>query len=243
MTSKVVLITGAAQRIGAAIARKLHQHNWDIAIHYRQSAKTAAALAAGLNASRKDSALLLQADLLEPSAYAALIEQAYHWKKHLDALINNASAFYPTPINAASLEQWEDLIGTNMKAPFFLAQQARQYLRDSHGAIINLTDIHADRPLRDHAIYCAAKAGLLMLTRALAQELAPAIRVNAISPGAILWPEDMSASIQKQTLSRIPLQKTGTPADIANAVRYLLEEADYVTGQVLAVDGGRGLSS
>jgi len=243
MTRKAVLITGAAQRIGAAIARELHQHDWDIAIHYRRSARAAAALAAELNANREDSALLIQADLLEPSAYAALIEQSCHWKNRLDALVNNASAFYPTHIGEANLKQWDELIGTNMKAPFFLAQQASQYLRDSRGSIINITDIHADRPLREHAIYCAAKAGLVMLTKALAKELAPKVRVNAVAPGAILWPEQMDASTQNKILSRIPLQRVGTAADIASATRYLLEQAGYVTGQVLALDGGRSLSS
>ena len=243
MTPKTVLITGAAQRIGAAIACTLHQHGWDVVIHYRQSVKTAAALASRLNANREDSAITLQADLLDASAYTALIEQSYHWKRRLDALINNASAFYPTQISAASPEQWEELIGTNMKAPFFLMQQASTYLCGSKGAIINITDIHADRPLREYAVYCAAKAGLVMLTKALAKELAPEIRVNAVSPGAILWPEDMSEITQDDILARIPLKKTGTAADIANATRYLLEEASYVTGQVLAIDGGRSLAS
>ncbi len=242
MSAKTVLITGAARRIGAAIARQLHQREWDIAIHYRQSAAAAAALAAELNAKRRDSALSIQADLLDDASYAKLIRDAAQWKNRLDALINNASAFYPTKAEKANPAQWNELLGTNMKAPFFLAQQAIPHLRAAGGCIINITDIHADRPLVAHAVYCAAKAGLVMLTKALAKELGPEIRVNAIAPGAILWPEDMDTTTQDEILSRIPLQKTGAPADIAHAVSYLLA-AEYVTGQVLAVDGGRSLAS
>ena len=241
MTSKTVLITGAAQRIGANIAQELHQHNWNIVIHYKQSAESAEVLANQLNSQRSDSAITVQADLLDPGSYSTLIDQAYSWKQRLDALVNNASAFYPNQVEDATLEQWEELVGTNMKAPFFLTQHASEHLQHSKGSIVNITDIHAERPLKEHSIYCAAKAGLVMLTKTLAKELGPDIRVNAVSPGAILWPENMNSATQEDILARIPLKKPGKPEDISSAVRYLLEDANYVTGQVLAIDGGRSL--
>lgn len=243
MTSKTVLITGAARRIGASISRELHQRGWDIVIHYHHSEQAATTLAGELNSARADSAMTLQANLLENQSYALIVEQSYRWKKQLHALVNNASAFYSHGMGEVSVQQWDELIGTNMKAPFFLSQQAAQHLRENQGCIINLTDIHAQRPLKNYPVYSAAKAGLVMLTKALAKELGPKVRVNAVSPGAILWPEDMDETTQQEMINRIVLKRCGEPLDIAKAVRYLLEDAGYVTGQILAVDGGRTLSS
>ena len=243
MNNKTVLITGAAKRIGACIARTLHGHGANVVIHYHHSAAAANELAANLNAIRMDSALTVQGDLSGDDSYTAIVSKARGWKDRLDVLVNNASAFYPAGIADTTPAQWEELIGTNMKAPFFLAQQAAPFLRETQGCIVNITDIHAERPLGNYPVYSAAKAGLVMLTRALAKELGPLIRVNAVSPGAIIWPEDMDEQTQQEILSRTALKKTGTAEDIANAVRFLITDADYITGQVLSVDGGRTLYS
>jgi pteridine reductase len=243
MTGKTVLITGAAQRIGAAIARDLHDHDMDVVIHYHQSSLSAEKLAAELNQMRKESAFLVQGDLLDFACYEEIIERAYGINKRLDVLVNNASSFFPTPVGHITIEQWQKLIGVNMQAPLFLAQFAAEYLAASQGCIINITDIHAIRPLKDHPVYSAAKAGLVALTMALAKELGPAVRVNGISPGAILWAEHMDSERQKDILEKVTLERTGEVEDVVNAVRFLISESSYTTGQILTVDGGRTLYS
>jgi len=242
LNGKVVLVTGAARRIGAAIVTRLHENGARVAIHYRGSATEADALAGQLNASRSKSAAAFQADLLDIGCLAPLVDDVVDWGGRLDGLINNASTFYPTPVGSITEEHWIDLMGSNLKAPLFLSQAAAPHLRRSRGAIINLVDIHAQRPLRNHPVYGPAKAGLAMLTRALAKDLAPDIRVNGVSPGAILWPEEgMSDSAQQSILRQVPLERPGNPADIAGCVLYLLRDATYVTGQIIAVDGGRSI--
>jgi pteridine reductase len=242
LNGQVALITGAAKRIGAAISRRLHEHGANVAIHYRDSSDEANALCDELNATRLDSAMPLRADLSDTNAFPELINSITKWHGQLDILINNASSFYPTPTGQISDADWDNLIGTNLKAPLFLAQAALAPLRSSRGVIVNIVDIHAQRPLRNHAVYGAAKAGLAMLTRSLARDLAPDIRVNGVSPGAILWPEtDLSDAAKKSILGQIPLGRTGEPDDIAGCVLYLVRDAIYVTGQIIAVDGGRSI--
>jgi pteridine reductase len=243
MNNKTVLITGAAKRLGAAIARDLHQRGMDIIIHYHRSGSEAQALSAELNTLRPGSASLVQADLNDTSAAMDVIDTAVSDHGRLDVLINNASSFYPTPVAEATVQQWDDLFNTNLKAPFFLAQRAYRHLSVSSGCIINITDIHAQRPLQDYPLYSTAKAGLIMLTMALAREFGPAVRVNAVSPGAILWPEHMNVAIKEKILSRTVLKRRGDPLDIAKAINFLINDADYITGQVLVLDGGRSLYS
>lgn len=234
------LITGAGKRIGATTARVLHQAGASVAIHYRGSAAGANALAEALNALRPGSAIVLQADLLQVDALRVMVERMTEHTGRLDILVNNASSFYPTPLGEVTERDWEDLVGSNLKAPLFLSQAALPHLRRARGCIVNIVDIHATRPLRDHPVYGPAKAGLAMLTRSLARDLAPEIRVNGVSPGAILWPEDgMSEKAQASILRQVPLARTGEPEDIAECVLYLVRDAVYVTGQVIAVDGGR----
>lgn len=238
----VALITGSAKRIGAAIARALHADGYDLALHYRGSGEAMAALAAELEAARPGSTLTLQADLAEFDRLPELIAQTVGRYGRLDALVNNASGFAPTPIGSATPAQWDALFASNARAPFFLAQAAAPHLKAARGAIVNLVDIYAERPLRDHSLYCMAKAALVMATRALALELAPDVRVNAVAPGAILWPEAEGAkdeAAKAAMLARTPLGRTGSAEEIAEAVRWLLREARYTTGQVLRVDGGR----
>ena len=242
LNGQVVLVTGAARRIGAAIVTRLHENGADVAIHYRSSSQEADGLAARLNEQRSESAATFQADLLNLEQIPALVEAVAKWRGRLDGLINNASTFYPTPVGSITEAHWEDLMGSNLKAPLFLSQAAAPELRKRNGAIVNIVDIHAQRPLRNHAVYGPAKAGLAMLTRSLAKDLAPEIRVNGVSPGAILWPEDgMSAAAQQSILRQVPLQRPGEPDDIAGCVLYLLRDAGYVTGQIIAVDGGRSV--
>jgi pteridine reductase len=242
LNGQVALVTGAARRIGAAISRRLHQHGANVAIHYRESSDEANALCDELNAARPDSAMSLRADLSDTSAFPELIDSVTEWHGQLDILINNASSFYPTELGHVSEADWDNLIGTNLKAPLFLAQAALVPLRSSRGVIVNIVDIHAQRPLRNHAVYGAAKAGLAMLTRSLAKDLGPDIRVNGVSPGAILWPEtELSDAAKKSILGQIPLGRTGEPDDIAGCVLYLVRDATYVTGQIIAVDGGRSI--
>ncbi|MCB1939028.1 MAG: pteridine reductase [Rhodocyclaceae bacterium] len=237
----VVLVTGAARRVGAGIARALHAAGATVALHYRHSAEAAGRQAAALNALRPGSAATFQADLLDLPALPALIDAVVDRFGRLDGLVNNASSFFPTPLGTVDVAAWDDLIGSNLRAPFFLMQAAAPALRARRGAVVNIVDIHAERPLPGYPVYCAAKAGLLGLTRAMAIELAPEVRVNGVSPGAVMWPEDgqfpddARAAIVAHTL----LKSTGQPDDIAAAVRFLLLEAPYVTGQILAVDGGR----
>ncbi|KRA16425.1 pteridine reductase [Lysobacter sp. Root604] len=238
----VALITGSAKRIGAAIARALHADGYDLALHYRGSGEAMAALAAELEGARPGSTLTLQADLAEFDRLPELIARTVGRYGRLDALVNNASGFAPTPIGSATPAQWDAMFASNARAPFFLAQAAAPHLKAARGAIVNLADIYAERPLRDHSLYCMAKAALVMATRALALELAPEVRVNAVAPGAILWPEAEGAkdeAAKAAMLARTPLGRTGSAEEIAEAVRWLLREARYTTGQVLRVDGGR----
>lgn len=243
LDNKTALITGGARRIGATISRYLHAAGMDVIIHYRQSQAEAEALAGELNASRSGSATCLRADLTETDSLQSLVHDARRFKGRLDALINNASVFYPTPIESLNESHWNELIDVNLKAPLFLAKYAAAELRQRHGCIVNLTDIHAERPLKEHPVYSAGKAGLVMLTMALAKELAPEVRVNGVSPGAVLWPEEMDQETQEQILSRIMLKRRGEPEDIAKAVLYLVRDADYITGHIITVDGGRTLYS
>jgi pteridine reductase len=240
----VALVTGGARRIGAAIVRRLHAEGLDIALHFHASSADATALAGELEGRRQGSTLLLQADLAEFDRLPELIAHAIGRFGRLDALVNNASAFFPTAFGQSTPAQWDALFAANARAPFFLSQAAAPHLRATRGAIVNLADIHGERPLREHAIYGMSKAALLQMTRALALELAPDVRVNAVSPGAILWPEHGKDDAGKQAmLARTPLARTGTPEEIAGAVRWLLCEATYTTGQVIRVDGGRTLGA
>lgn len=244
LTDKVVLITGAAHRIGATVARVLHAQGMRLALHYRSSQAAAEALRDELLAVRADSVCLLQADLQDVAGLPALVEQAVSCWGQLDLLINNASSFYPTAVGSVGEAQWDDLLGSNLKAPFFLSQAAAPHLKASHGSIVNIVDIHAERPLKGYPVYSIAKAGLVMLTKTLACELGPQVRVNAVAPGAILWPEhDMDEAMRQRIVSRTFLKRQGHPEDIARAVVYLVRDAGYVTGQVMAVDGGRSLNS
>ena len=242
LNDKTALVTGSARRIGAEIVRTLHGSGANVAIHYRGSANEADQLAEELNAVRPDSARTLQADLLDTEALPGLVDRVVEWKGGLDILINNASTFYPTPAGEITEEHWRDLMGTNLKVPLFLSQAALPHLRKARGSIVNVVDIHAQRPLSNHLVYGPAKAGLAMLTRSLAKDLAPEIRVNGVSPGAILWPEDGMTDANKQSiLDQVPLGRPGDPSDIARSVLFLVRDADYVTGQIIAVDGGRSL--
>jgi pteridine reductase len=236
------LITGAARRIGAAIAHALHAHGANIAVHHRGAADDAEKLADDLNGIRTDSALIVQADLLESGSLAQLIEGLVKQTGRLDTLVNNASTFYATPLDEVTEKDWNDLLGTNLKAPLFLTKAAAPHLRATGGCIINIVDIHAHRPLRNHPVYGSAKAGLAMLTRSLAKDLAPEIRVNGVSPGAIVWPEDgMSEKVKQSIIRQIPMGRTGEPDDIARTVLFLVKDAPYITGQIIAVDGGRSV--
>jgi pteridine reductase len=241
----VALITGAAHRLGAHTAQHLHGRGWNIVIHYRSRRDQAEALAKELNARRTHSAVPLQADLSRPDQISPLAEKAIAAWGRLDGLVNNASVFYPNPTEQARNEDWDAVLGTNLRAPFFLGQACLPALRESGGAIVNLIDIYSERPLADHPLYCASKAGLASLTRSWAKDLGPAVRVNGVSPGAILWPEGdagMDPEQQQGILNRTPLQKIGEPADIAGAIAFLLCDAPFVTGQILSVDGGRSLN-
>lgn len=242
LNKKVALVTGSALRIGAAIVRELHSKGASVAIHYRSSVAPAEQLAEELNAVRPGSAKCFQADLLRVAEIASLAAAVIGWKHRLDVLVNNASSFYPTPLGTITEAQWDDLLGSNLKAPLFLTQATAAALRESSGCIINIVDIHAQRPLKDHLVYGPAKAGLALLTKSLAKELGPEIRVNGVSPGAILWPsQGISAEAKASILEQVPLQRSGGPEDIAGCVRYLVCDASYVTGQIIAVDGGRSV--
>lgn len=244
MQEAAVLITGAARRIGATIARRLHAAGARVVLHCHRSRAEAQAIADELNAARAGSCAIVQGDLLDVAALAPLVAAARDRFGRLDGLVNNASSFYATPFGTIGAREWDDLIGTNLRAPLFLAQAAAPALRAARGAVVNIVDIHAERPLRDFAVYTVAKAGLAGLTRALALELAPDVRVNGVAPGAILWPDDgrhFDPGERQRITAQTPLGRTGNPEDIAGAVKYLLFDAPFVTGQVLAVDGGRGL--
>ena len=242
LNDKVVLVTGAARRIGAAIVTRLQENGARVAIHYRGSSDDAEKLAATLNDNRPDSAMTFQADLQDSAAIAALVRAVIAWGGRLDGLVNNASTFYPTAIGKITDDDWDDLVGSNFKAPLFLSQEAAPHLHESNGSIVNIVDIHSQRPLRNHLVYGPAKAALAMLTRSLAKDLAPEVRVNGVSPGAILWPEDgVTEAVQQTILRQVPLARAGSPDDIAGCVLYLMRDATYVTGQIIVVDGGRSI--
>lgn len=242
LTGRVALVTGAAHRIGAQIARTLHGEGMQLALQYRHSAAAARALADELESDRAASTLLLQADLHVMEDLGRLVPQVDQKFGRLDVLVNNASSFFPTPLPTVDESQWDDLIGSNLKAPFFLAQAAAPLLRANRGCIVNLVDIHAERPLKDHPVYSIAKAGNAMMVKALARELGPEVRVNGIAPGAILWPEtELGERVKSEILARTALGRSGSPEDIARTLVFLVREADYITGQIIAVDGGRTL--
>lgn len=244
MSAPIVLITGAARRIGAEIAQTFHQEGFDVALHYNHSAQEANALAQSLNDIRKDSATTFQADLTNVPDVKSMAADVLQWRGKLNVLVNNASSFYPTPLDSASVEQWDALIGSNLKGPYFLCQSFAKKLQESQGSIINIADIYAKNPLQDYSIYCIAKAGNVMLTKSLAKELAPKVRVNGIAPGVILWPnteEQMSDTTKISVINHVPLGRTGSPADIAQLAFFLATRASYTTGQIIAVDGGSSL--
>lgn len=238
--TKAALITGAAARIGATTAKTLHDAGYDIIIHYRRSAEPALALAEELNRLRPDSALTVSGDLHDSETIPRIVSEAAAFKNRLDVLVNNASSFYPTPMGEIEQGHWDDLVGTNMKAPFFLSQEAAPWLKESKGCIVNMVDIHGFRPKMNFSVYSMAKAANAMMVKSLARELGPDIRVNGVAPGVILWPEhDISDHDKERILSRTALQRSGSPEDIAKTIRFLVTEADYITGQIIPVDGGR----
>jgi pteridine reductase len=242
LAGRSVLITGAARRIGAALARGFHAEGANVCIHFHRSAAEAEQLRDDLNRARPGSALLISADLLDLEALPGLVEQTVKAFGRLDVLINNASTFYPTPLGKITPSHWDDLIGTNLRAPLFLAQAATDALRSSRGLILNMIDIHAQRPLPQHPVYSTAKAGLIMLTRSLARELAPEVRVNGIAPGPILWPEGgLAPGLQEEIIDKTLLKRSGSPEDIVRTALFFARDATYVTGQILAVDGGRSV--
>ena len=240
--TKTILITGGAKRIGRQMAITLHNAGHNIVVHYRSSAGAASELVRLLNDERENSAIALQGELLDTDSIPSLVARAAEAFGALDVLINNASTFYPTPIELLQDEFWNDLVGSNLKAPAYMVKACVPYLRERNGSIINIVDIHARKPMANHPIYCSAKAGLEMLTMSLARDLAPSIRVNGVSPGAILWPEDDSGmAAQQEVLDKIPMGRMGEPEDVANLARFLIDEAEYITGQIIAVDGGRSV--
>lgn len=239
----VALITGASHRIGAVIARTLHTAGYDLALHYRSSRDELDALIGELEAQRADSTLALQADLADTERLPALIDATIARFERLDVLVNNASTFHPTPVGSITAAQWDALFAANARAPLLLAQAAAPHLKTSQGCIVNITDIYAERPLPQHAVYCMSKAALRMATLALAQDLGPAVRVNAVAPGAILWPEGKGGADRADVLAQIPLARTGAPEEIAGAVLWLIRDATYVTGQTIRIDGGRILGA
>jgi pteridine reductase len=237
-----VLITGAARRLGAALARGFHAEGANVCIHFHRSAREAEQLRDELNRARADSAIAVSADLLDLDALPTLVDQATRAFNRLDVLVNNASTFYPTPLGKVTAAQWEDLMGTNLRAPFFLAQAAAAALRRTQGLILNMIDIHAQRPLPEHPVYSSAKAGLTMLTRSLARELGPEVRVNGIAPGPILWPEGgLDETLKQEIIDKTLLKRSGEPADIVRTALFFAKDAPYVTGQILAIDGGRSV--
>ena len=242
MSDKTVLITGAALRIGAVIARELHAAGMNVIIHYLNSHQAAETLTADLNRHRPGSAWALAADLCDPEALPKLIDSAIACNGRLDALVNNASAFYATPLEQVNETNWDELIGVNLKAPLFLCKYAAEELRRRGGCIVNLGDIYGERPLHNYSLYSISKAGVVMLTRSMARELAPRVRVNAVSPGAVMWPDGMNEDAKERIIANTLLKRRGEPEDIARAVLYLILDADYVSGQVLTVDGGRLLN-
>jgi pteridine reductase len=245
LTDKVALITGGAKRVGAAVCRRLHAQGAHVMLHHRASVAEARALQHELNERRPDSVALIQADLLNGASLPDLVKTTAQQFGGLDILINNASSFFPTALGEITEKAWEDLIGTNLKAPLFLSQAAAPELRRRHGCIVNIIDIHAELPMKNYVVYTIAKGGLLALTRSLARELGPDVRVNGVAPGTIVWPEDdtWSDDVSRQRIiSQTALKRIGEPDDIAKAVEFLVAAAPYVTGQVIAVDGGRSIT-
>jgi pteridine reductase len=242
LAGRCVLVTGGAKRLGAAIGQRLHGAGANLLVHYHRSRPAAKQLVAELQSARAGSAHAIAADLLDTDTLPALVDAALNRYGRLDVLVNNASTFYPTPPGAITAAQFDDLVGTNLRAPLFLSQAAAPALRATAGLIINMVDIHGLRPLRDHCVYSAAKAGLVMLTKSLARELGPEVRVNAIAPGPVLWPErGLDASIRDEIVAKTALKRAGSPDDVARAAYFLAVDAPYVTGQVITVDGGRSL--
>jgi pteridine reductase len=240
---KVALITGAAKRIGAATTRMLHDAGYRVIIHYRSSDEAAEELATELNMKRDGSTRTIQADFEDEQCYQSVADRAVDCWGRLDVLVNNASSFFPTPVGSITFEDWDHLVNSNMKAPLFLSQALAPALTETKGCIVNMLDVHAQRPMREHTVYCAAKAGLHMITLSLAKELGPDIRVNGVAPGAILWPEnDMNDDTKKLILDRTALKRAGEPNDIARTILFLVQDAGYITGQLIAVDGGRSIN-
>ena len=242
---KVVLITGGAKRVGAAICRLLHASGANLMIHYRNSANEARALQSEFNLQRPNSAAIIQADLLTLPALPGLVQETIRHFGRLDVLINNASSYYPTELGQIDEQQWHDLTGSNLQAPLFLAQAAANELRRRRGCIVNITDMHVERPKKGYIVYSVAKAGLVTLTKSLAHELAPEVRVNAVAPGPVLWPEDnpqFDEVYRQRVISQTLLKRIGESDDVARAVRFLIDDAPFITGQVIAVDGGRSLN-
>ena len=245
LQNKVILITGGAKRVGASICRLLHANGASLMIHYRSSIKEARALQAELNLQRPNSVAIIQGDLLNLSILPSLVQESIKHFGRLDVLINNASSYYPTEIGDIKDEQWQDLMGSNLKAPLFLAQAAAGELRKQQGCIINITDMHVERPKKGYVVYSVAKAGLVTLTKSLAHELSPEVRVNAVAPGPVMWPEDnpqFDELYRQRVISQTLLKRIGEPNDIAKAVKFLIQDAPFITGQVIAVDGGRSLN-
>ena len=237
-------MTGAARRIGAAVARALHRRGLSIAVHYRRSHDEARSLARALDRERPGAAAIFGCDLLDPGAPERLVSEVVSRFGALDVLVNNASSFYPTPIDATTEAQWDDLVGANLKAPFFVTRAAARFLAANRGSVVNLADVHGRNPVAGYPVYCSAKAGLIMLTRALALELAPGIRVNAVAPGIALWSEhDRDALARARAVGSVPMRRIGSAEEVADAVTWLALDAPYTTGEVLAVDGGRGIGT
>jgi pteridine reductase len=245
LTKKIVLITGGAKRVGASICRLLHANGASLMIHYRSSANEARSLQAELNLQRPNSVAIIQGDLLNLSVLPSIVQETIKHFGQLDVLINNASSYYPTEIGDIKDEQWQDLMGSNLKAPLFLAQAAAIELRKQQGCIINITDMHVERPKKGYIVYSVAKAGLVTLTKSLAHELSPEVRVNAVAPGPVMWPEDnpqFDELYRQRVISQTLLKRIGEPNDIAKAVKFLIQDAPFITGQIIAVDGGRSLN-
>ncbi len=245
LQNKIVLITGGAKRVGASICRLLHANGANLMIHYRSSVNEARALQAELNLQRPNSVAIIQGDLLNLSVLPSLVQETIKHFGKLDVLINNASSYYPTEIGDIQEEQWQDLMGSNLKAPLFLSQAAAVELRKQQGCIINITDMHVERPKKGYIVYSVAKAGLVTLTKSLAHELSPEVRVNAVAPGPVMWPEDnpqFDELYRQRVISQTLLKRIGEPNDIAKAVKFLIQDAPFITGQVIAVDGGRSLN-
>ena len=244
MQEKVILVTGGAKRVGAAICRRLHAQGAKLIVHYRSSFEEAKLLHDELNRERADSVALVQANLLEIGSFSKWVKKAVNRFGRLDVLINNASSFFPTLLSQCTLEDWSDLVGSNLQAPLFLTQAVAPYLKEQRGCVVNIVDIHTERPLKNYVIYNAAKGGLLALTKSLAVEMAPDVRVNGVSPGPILWPQDgiwEDEVTRQQIIAGTLLKRCGDPDDIAKTVQFLIADAPYITGQIIAVDGGRSI--